>query len=249
MNHDSAEELAAKLKSSIEYVEVSGRQGFVILPESPSTGPAPWVWYAPTFQNTFPRTENLWMLQQLFNAGMGAAGVDIGESYGSPAGRQVYSEFYSVVTEQFGFTDKAVLLPQSRGGLMLYNWAAENPKKVLCISGIFPVGDLRSYPGLEKAAPAYGMTSGELESALSDHNPVERLAPLAEAGVPIAHVHGDSDTVVPIERNSGALAERYCELGGRFDLIVISGGGHEVTPSFFQCQQLVDFVLEHVISR
>ena len=30
------------------------------------------------------------------------------------------------------------------------------------------------------------------------HNPVARLAPLAKAGVPIFHIHGDSDAVVPL---------------------------------------------------
>ena len=76
----------------------------------------------------------------------------MGESYGSPAGRKTFSEFHAHVVREHKLETKARLLAQSRGGLMLYNWAAENPEKVRCIAGIYPVCDLRSYPGLSKAA-------------------------------------------------------------------------------------------------
>ena len=91
--------------------------------------------------------------------GIAIAGVDVGESYGSPEGRKVYSALYNELVTGKGFAPRAALLARSRGGLMLYNWAAENPDKVRCIVGIYPVCDLRSYPGLERAAPAYGFTA------------------------------------------------------------------------------------------
>ena len=37
---------------------------------------------------------------------------------------------------------------------MLYNWAAENPRRIACIAGIYPVCDFRSWPGVEKTAAA-----------------------------------------------------------------------------------------------
>ena len=64
---------------------------------------------------------------------------------------------------------------------MLYNWAADNPGKVKCIAGIYPVCDLRSYPGLNRAAPAYGMNATELGKSLKINTPVEKLKPLADA--------------------------------------------------------------------
>ena len=134
------------------------------------------------------------------------------------------------------------LLPQSRGGLMLYNWAVENPSRVACIAGIYTVCDLRSYPGLERACGAYNMSAAELQAHLGEHNPIDRLGPLAKAAVPILHVHGDADTVVPLEKNSGELQRRYRDLGGPMRLIVVPGKGHQVCPPFFQCQELVDFV-------
>ena len=106
---------------------------------------------------------------------------------------------------------------------MLYNWAAENPDKVAGIAGIYPVCDLRSYPGLDKACGAYGLTRAELEEQLDKHNPVARLAPLAKAGVPIFHIHGDADAVVPLKDNSGEVARRYEKLGGKMELKVAKG--------------------------
>jgi predicted esterase len=65
----------------------------------------------------------------------------------------------------------------------------------------------------------------------------------------VLHVHGDADQVVPLEENSGELARRYRALGGQVRLIVIPGKGHEVCPEFFQCQELVDFVIAHAKPR
>jgi pimeloyl-ACP methyl ester carboxylesterase len=141
------------------------------------------------------------------------------------------------------FAEKPVLLARSRGGLMLYNWAAENPDRVGRVAGIYPVCDLRSYPGLDRACGAYGLTRAELERQLDEHNPVERREPLAKAGVPIFHIHGDADAVVPLEDNSGEVARRYEKLGGKMELKVAKGQGHNLWDGFFRCQELVDFVL------
>jgi dipeptidyl aminopeptidase/acylaminoacyl peptidase len=138
---------------------------------------------------------------------------------------------------------KASLLARSRGGLMLYNWAVEHPESVACVAGIYPVCNLTSYPGLAKACGAYEMTAAELKEQLPQHNPIDRLAPLAKANVPIFHIHGDSDKLVPLEANSGEQTRRYRELGGPIELVVPPGQGHNMWQGFFQCQALVDFVI------
>ncbi|MEI8235524.1 MAG: prolyl oligopeptidase family serine peptidase [Verrucomicrobiota bacterium] len=219
-------------------------RAFVILPTKPSAdGNNPWVWYAPTFPGSYPGEDHAWMFTQLLERGFAIAGINVGESYGSPDGRVAYSQLYDHLVQKYGLARKACLLPQSRGGLMLYNWAAENPEKVQCIGGIYTVGDLRSYPGLHAACAAYHMSEAELQARLADHNPIERLAPLAKAQVPILHLHGDHDTLVPLEKNSGELVKRYQALGGPGELIVIPGKGHQVCDEFFKCQRLVDFFL------
>ena len=187
------------------------------------------------------------MFERFLRSGVAVAGIEVGESYGSPAGRATYTALFDELTRDRGFAGKACLMPQSRGGLMLYNWAAENADKVACIVGIYTVCDIRSYPGVEGACGAYDMSAEELEAQLASHNPIDRLAPLADAGVPIMHVHGDVDGAVPVERNSGELMRRYTALGGSMELIVVLGKGHEVAPEFFECQPMVDFVLKNVL--
>jgi alpha-beta hydrolase superfamily lysophospholipase len=200
------------------------------------------VWYAPTFIDRHPNKSNEWLFRQLLDSGYAICGVEVGESYGSPAGRTVFSAFYDLMTKEYKLDAKAHLVAQSRGGLMHYNWASENADKVRGIAGIYPVCDLRSYPGLEKAAPAYGMTAKELESRLKEHNPIDRLEPLAKAKVPILHIHGDSDKVVPLNANSQVIADRYKALGGSMELIVIPGKGHAEIAEFFQSERVLEFL-------
>jgi pimeloyl-ACP methyl ester carboxylesterase len=128
---------------------------------------------------------------------------------------------------------------------MLYNWAAENAERIACVAGIYPVLNIASYPGIKNACGAYGMTEEQLNSKLKEHNPIDRLEPLAKAHVPIYHIQGDSDTAVPLETNSGLLAQRYRQWGGVMTLNVIKGQGHNMWSGWFQCQALVDFVIAH----
>lgn len=85
----------------------------------------------------------------------------------------------------------------------------------------------------------------QLAATLTDYNPIDRLAPLVKAKVPVFHIHGDRDTVVPLEKNSGELAKRYNSLGGKMTLEVIEGQGHNMWSGWFLSQRLVDFVITH----
>jgi len=223
---------------------VEGSQGFVLLPTRPAAdGSKPWVWYAPTLTGSLPDPSHEWLFSRLLAQGFTMAGVDVGESFGNPQGRAVYTRFYRFVTEKYGLASKVCLLAQSRGGLMLYNWAAEHPDWVECIGGIYPVCDQASWPGLATSCRAYGLTEAQLREQLAKHNPIDRLAPLAAAKVPILHVHGNVDTVVPLERNSAELARRYRAPGGKIDVVVVEGKGHQVCPEFFESKRLLDFLL------
>jgi pimeloyl-ACP methyl ester carboxylesterase len=226
-----------------EVFAVNGHTAFVIPPAKPPAGTAiPWVWYAPTLPN-LPGGEEKWMFERFSAAGIAVAGIDVGESYGSPDGRALYSALYEELTGKRGFARKAVLLGRSRGGLMTLAWAADNAGKVAGFAGIYPVCNLASYPGLANASGAYRLTTEELVARLAEHNPVDRLAPLAKAGVPLFAIHGDRDATVPLELNSGLMRTRYEALGGKMQLVVPAGQGHNMWPGFFQCQALVDFVL------
>jgi hypothetical protein len=171
-----------------EAFEVDGCTAFVILPAAEHlhpNRPTPWVWYAPTLPG-LPEARETWMFARFL-----AVGIAVGESCGNPQGRAHFAAFYQELTELRGFSRKPCLLPRSRGGLMLYNWAVEHPDSVDCIAGIYPVCNLRSWPGLDQTCGAYGLTASQLDEQLTQHNPIHRLAPLAKAGVPIFHIHGN----------------------------------------------------------
>ena len=243
---------AKQLPMEGEAFKLDGHDAFVISPKALGTKSSdtqtPWVWYAPTLKR-LPGKEELWMIKQFLASGIAIAGIDVGESYGSPTGNAGYDKLYEYLTEQRDFSASPVLLARSRGGLMLYSWAAENSSRVAGIAGIYPVCNLESYPGLANAASAYKMSAEELKTNLEKYNPIDRLETLAEAKVRVFHIHGDSDKIVPIEANSAIVAQRYAELGGKMELEIVNGQGHNMWNGWFQSQRLTDFVIKCATSR
>jgi pimeloyl-ACP methyl ester carboxylesterase len=229
-----------------ETFVVKDSTAFVVLPEeSLRQKPQPWIWYAPTLPG-LPDQHEKWMHERFLEAGIAVAGIDVGESYGSPAGRELFTAFHREMTGRRGFATKPVLLGRSRGGLMILNWAVEHPEAVAGIAGIYPVFDFRTYPGLDKAAPAYGISPEELGKASGKHNPIERVASLAKSRVPVFLIHGDVDVVVPLRENSAEFVRRYEAAGAKesIRLVVAEGQGHNYWEGFFRCQDLVDFAIK-----
>lgn len=233
-----------------ETFRLNGRPAFVLMPpEDKRQSPQPWIMYSPTLPG-IPDKAETWMHQQFLNAGVAVAGIDIGEAYGSPAGQALFSNFYRELTENRGFAEKVCLLGRSRGGLWSSAWAISHSDKVAGIAGIYPVFDLRSYPGLKRAAPSYGLSVNDLEANLDKHNPISQAAELAKAKIPVFIIHGDSDKVVPIEQNSLALKSVY-EAAGASSLITVDvapGQGHNMFEGFFRCQKLVEFAIRQAKS-
>ena len=221
--------------------QFNGHDAFLIIPEK-KINPMPWVWYAPTLKN-LPGREEVWMFERFLEEGIAIAGIDVGESYGSPKGTETYGDFYQYLTADRGLSQEPVLLARSRGGLMLYNWAVINPAKVKAIAGIYPVCNLISYPGLERAKSAYGLTSEEMREKLPLINPIDRLSKLADHRVPILHLHGDQDSVVPLESNSAIVQQRYQELGAEAKIKLMVGQGHNMWSGWFQDETLTEFII------
>jgi pimeloyl-ACP methyl ester carboxylesterase len=230
-----------------EAFKLDGHDAFVILPPNAKED-IPWVWYAPTLRG-LPATSEAWMFKQFLAKGIAIAGIDVGESYGSPDGRKVFDLFHTYLVTTKKFNSKPCLLARSRGGLMLYSWATEHPEKVGGVAGIYPVCNIASYPGIKRATAAYKLTEAELTAQLTTFNPIDRLKTLAEAKVPLMHIHGDNDTVVPLEANSAILGERYAAFGGPVEIEVIKGQGHNMWDGWFQSQKLTDFIIKQALGQ
>jgi predicted esterase len=183
--------------------------------------------------------------ESLMHAGIGIAGFDLGEVRGSPASTAKFSLFYEEMVRR-GWSPKPILLGQSRGGMMMLAWAMRNSDKVRAFVGIYPVCNLASWPLKNSKAATladFAMPEDELVAKLSQFNPVDNLQGLLANKVPMFVVHGDADVVVPYDENTRVLKERYEAGGGQITVKLIPGEGHQATPSFFECQELVDFVI------
>ncbi|MCU0720453.1 MAG: prolyl oligopeptidase family serine peptidase [Pirellula sp.] len=235
-----------KLSLPGDSFTILDRPAFVFMPEEAKrSSPQPWIFYAPTLP-AYPDEAERWMHQSFLDAGIAIAGVDVGEAYGSPASHSAFNALYEEVTTKRGFAKKACLFGRSRGGLWVSSWAIAYPEKVAGIIGIYPVYDFRTYPKLEAAAPAYGLSSQELDQRSKEFNPIERISALARAQIPVTIIHGDQDVLVPLEPNSAELKRVYKAEASEelVNLIVAPGQGHSFWEGFFREPRLVQFAIE-----
>lgn len=226
-----------------ETFDVDGYKAFSHAAPEPSPG-KPWLWYAPTLKGVSIVQRKMYF-ESFMRAGISVAGYDIGEVRGSPASTAKFTVFYDEMVKR-GWSHKPILLGQSRGGMMMLAWAMRNPEKVQAFVGIYPVCNLSNWPlknSKSQTLADFAMTESELVAKLSEFNPIDNLKGLLEHKVPMFVVHGDSDVVVPYNDNTDLLKERYEAEGGKISVKIIPGEGHKEGPSFFECQELVDFVL------
>lgn len=238
-----AETVAADdaLPKTAETFEVQGHKAFLFAAPKPAAG-KPWVWYAPTLQGV-SLVQRKQYYESFLRAGISLAGYDLGEVRGSPTSTAQFTLFYEEMVRR-GWSNRPILLGQSRGGLMLLAWATRHPEQMRAFVGIYPVCNLGGWPMKNPAVTLadYKLSETEFLARLSEFNPIDNLQGLIQQRVPMFIVHGDSDAAVPYETNTGLLKSRYAAGGGPITVKLIEGEGHKVSPAFFECQELIDFV-------
>ena len=130
----------------------------------------------------------------------------------------------------------------------MLSWAVRNPTKVAAYAGIYPVQNLRSWPmkwSLVATLRDFEMDEKTFIQRIDEHNPIDHLAGMAKAKVPIFIVHGDSDKTVPLKENSEVVRDRYKKLGGKIDVEITTGAGHQVIDAFFKSKNLIEFLIKH----
>ena len=238
--------------------KLDGHRCIIVKPASAARG-KPWVWRARFFGHQ-PQADIA-----LLKKGFHIAYIEVGGLFGNPAAVERWNLFYGYLTREHGLSSKVALEGMSRGGLIIYNWAGANPEKVSCIYGDAPVCDFRSWPGdlyrrkENKGKPlrraqrgawgaclkAYGLSEEQAETYKG--NPVDNLEALAKAGIPLLHVCGGADKVVPVAENTAVLEKRYKALGGSIKVILKKGVGHH-PHSLKDPEPIVSFVLKHSAS-
>lgn len=188
---------------------------------------APWIWRARFFGHQ-PELD-----LELLGRGYHLAYVEVGGLFGAEAALARWDRFYALCRE-LGLGPKPILEGMSRGGLVALNWAARHPGRLSAIYVDNPVCDFRSWPGGKTGQrsdsdwalclAAYGLREEQAQSYA--RMPLDRLAPLAAAKVPIFLVLGSADQVVPPSENGELLAQRYLSLGGPLEVWRKPGAGH-----------------------
>lgn len=227
--------------------EVDGKAVLVVTPKQAAPG-KPWVWHGEFFGHK-PAPDIA-----LLGKGYHIAYMKVQDMLGSPGAVKHWNAFYQELTTKYGLSKKPSLVGLSRGGLYCYNWAEANADKVSCIYADAPVCDFKSWPGgkgkgkgdpknWERVLKLWNFKD-EAEALAAKVNPIDHLEPLAKKGVPLLHVYGDADDVVPWDENTGVIAERYKALGGSITLIDKPGVGHH-PHGLDDSTPIVDFIVKH----
>ncbi len=189
---------------------------------------------------------------RLLELGFHVVYCDVVDLFGAPEAMKRWDSLYKIMTKA-GLRDKMVLEGYSRGGLFIYNWALKYPKRVSALYADAPVLDPKSWPMAcgeskgsaemtERMLTAYGMKSRE-EMMKYSKNPIDNAKKIAKLNIPIIHVIGTADELVPVAENTAPFAEALRSYGGQIEIIEKDGIGHH-PHSLAVPEPLVQFILK-----
>ena len=213
--------------------KVDGADVLVVEPPNPLPG-RPWAWRCEFF-GAFPNAD-----LELLRQGWHLAYISVPDQFGSPQAMARWDKFYGVLVQQHGLHPKPALIGLSRGALYGMAWAAAHPDRTLLVYLDNGVCDFKSWPGGQRKGLGRGPGSeaewpkllqayhfkDDAEAIAYPHNPVDNLATIARARMPILLVYADRDQIVPHQENSEVVFDRYRALGGPIERIVKPGLDH-----------------------
>jgi len=216
----------------------------IVVPKKTALG-NPWVWRA-RFWGHEPQTDIA-----LLERGFHIAYCDVGNLFGGKEAVKRWNSFYKLMTKA-KLSKKVVLEGMSRGGLIIYNWAEKNSKKIACIYADAPVLDGKSWPGglwngknseqdWIEFQKVYGLKT-EKKITKFKGNPISKTKSIAKGGYPMFHVVGETDEVVPISENTVPFEKGIKKEGGKIEVIYKADNGHH-PHSLKNPTPIVDFIL------
>ena len=229
----------------------NGHQAHIVIPKK-ALAKKPWVWRA-RFPDWHTEMDSI-----LLTEGYHIVYTNTNNMYGSPHAVAIWNQFYQYLTQKQGSNKKVSLEGASRGGLFMYNWAKQNTDKVNCIYAEAPVCDFKSWPGgfgtgigstadWKLLKKEYGFSS-DAEAKAYRNNPIDQLDSLAKENIPILHMIGLQDQVVPIDENTIVLVNQYIKLGGAATIIPCTKGKQDLRGHHFMIESPrlgADFIEYH----
>ncbi len=235
---------------SMREFTFQGHAAKVVFPKN-SNAQRTWIWRA-RFWGHEPQTD-----KALLEKGFHVAYVDVGGLFGNQEAVQIWNDFYAYMTDTYQLNPKVALEGMSRGGLIIYNWAAQNTDKVACIYADAPVCDIKSWPGgLYNGKGSPSDWKACLEKYNLDENtvmdfkgiPINTCIKVAEAKIPVFHVCGAADKVVPYAENTALLEKNFKAAGGNIEIILKDGVGHH-PHSLKDPTPIVNFILRNTLGE
>ncbi|MCH2178384.1 MAG: SGNH/GDSL hydrolase family protein [Mariniblastus sp.] len=229
------------------HFKVGAQAAYVVLPEKPAEG-RPWVWRA-RFPDYHPEID-IDLLKRGYHIGY----VDVAGMFGGPQALKIGTVFYREARRRVDLAERVTLEGVSRGGLFVYQWAAQNPDKVANIFCDTPVCDIRSWPGgkglgvgaekeWRQCLAAYEITEEPVPESIASM--IRHADVIAAAGIPVLHVVTENDKIVPPAENTYVLSKRFAELWHPMKIISIERGTAQSNGHHFAHQDIgpiVDFI-------
>jgi lysophospholipase L1-like esterase/dienelactone hydrolase len=189
----------------------------------------PWIWRA-RFWGHEPQTDIA-----LLERGFHVVYCDVAELLGNREAIQTWNRFYHLVNKA-GLAHKAAMEGMSRGGVYVFNWAAENPDKVACVYVDNPVLDLKSWPGglgrnkpdpgvLPQMKADYHITTGAQLQQFKG-SPVDKVKDIVKGKYPILILCADADEAVPPAENTLLFERKVKALHGQITVMHKPGFKH-----------------------
>lgn len=236
--------------SAFDYHGYAGVEGHhqghtwrVVLPTYAAAG-HPWIWRQ-RFWGHEPQTEIA-----LLERGYYVIYCDAAEWYGNTTNMQLWDWFYDWL-QSVGFAPKGILEGFSRGGIYAYRWLLHRPESVAGVYADAPVLDMKSWPGGKGTSAGsaqdwaifkkdFGLED-EQSAILFEGNPLDLADSIAWQNVPMLHVVGEADRVVPVAENTDLFVARIRAAGGTIRVIRKPGVDHH-PHSLQNPTPIVDFI-------
>jgi lysophospholipase L1-like esterase len=224
----------------------NGRPCKIVKPKFAAKG-HPWVWRA-RFWGHEPQTD-IALLQQGFHI----VYCDVVEMLGNNEAITYWDSYYRLL-HKAGLAKKAVMEGMSRGGVYVFNWAAQNPDKVACIYADNPLLNIPSWAAKFVNKPDvkdemflafkkdYDLTSDD-DVLNFKGSPVDKVKQIVKGNYPILILCADADEEVSPQDNTLLFEQKIKELNGNITVMHKPGFKHH-PHSFPNPAPIVDFILK-----
>ena len=230
------------------HFTIGHHAAYVVSPEVAAPG-KPWIW-----RTSWP-DYHFDVDLELLRCGYHLGYIDVVDMLGSDPSLDLMDQFYSQVRSQWGLSASPALEPNSRGGLHTYRYAVRHPERVACILGDVPVMDFKSWPlkhpaskvgGWPQVMQGYGFKN-DADAMAYTGNPIDTLAAIAKAEIPLRHTICLTDQVVPPEQNTLEAKRRLQKFGWDLEVVAVKEsndceGHHFPFPEAFASAR---FVMKH----